>query len=93
MMNLPTGLGKSIISYVLALVLNRETKKKVLLVTQTKFGKHTGYNRYAVGEQSAKYPSPLLGTKVVWHITFQELAMVADKINCEDYICIIDEVD
>jgi len=86
-------MGKSLVCYALAIALIKSTNKKVMLVTQTKFGKHTSVSKYALSQYSDSYPAAEHSGRRIWHCTFEELVQITPKIDANDFILVIDEVD
>lgn len=94
MLNLPTGLGKSIVAYCVALILCNVLKTKVLLVSQNTHAKMTSFSKYADKKLSDMFPARLAGHKSILHVTFNELESVSNSKHAScDYVAVIDEFD
>jgi ERCC4-related helicase len=93
MVDLPTGLGKSIICYLTAMVLQIKTGYTVLLVSQNEFSKLTSCYRYAIAGLSDILPSARRSGARIWHLTFQELLVMKQKEKLQEIIVIVDEFD
>ena len=92
LLRVPTGMGKTLICYCLALYLKETTDKTILLVTQTTYNKLYSTYEYGLSDHSDCYPNNNRSVRI-WHCDFQDVAQLYKSIDAADFIVVVDEVD